>query len=520
MAQWSSAPSSREQLVLFPVSLDGAIPPDHPVRFVNEFLKSVDWTSWEAQYHGHLGQPAIHPSVLASVLLYGFLTRTRSSRRLEEALQLRLDFRWLASGRTIDHTTLCKFRIKHAELIKSLFVQIVQTARELELVNLQRLAYDGTRVRSNNRRSGTRSPEQLRQERADLQAQYDQQLRDWEAADLEDKGFFESVRVPPEALLNLQERIQKVTEQLECLDRLADEGRSIPKRMPITDPDSRVMPNKEGGFAPNYTPLATVDVDSGLIVGTEVLNQINEDSELIRSIEAVRDAYALDSTGQPQVVLADTLNGTGANLAGCNEANIDLYAPIASPDTTNPALRADPRQPVPESEWGKLPLYTARKGDPQLLDKSAFVYDEQANCYWCPLGKPLSFRGTTSEKSGTGRRVRSRYEAKAEDCATCPLRAQCVSGQAKFRRISHEQHEAERKRHAEKMATPQAKDLYKQRRHAGERPFGVIKHQFGVRQFLLRRLPRVRLEWYWATMAFNLHRLFHLIHPRPGPASD
>lgn len=370
MAQWSSAPSSREQLVLFPVNLDGAIPPDHPVRFVNEFLKSVDWTSWEAQYHGHLGQPAIHPSVLASVLLYGFLTRTRSSRRLEEALQLRLDFRWLASGRTIDHTTLCKFRIKHAELIKSLFVQIVQTARELELVNLQRLAYDGTRVRSNNRRSGTRSPEQLRQERADLQAQYDQQLRDWEAADLEDKGFFESVRVPPEALLNLQERIQKVTEQLECLDRLADEGRSIPKRMPITDPDSRVMPNKEGGFAPNYTPLATVDVDSGLIVGTEVLNQINEDSELIPSIEAVRDAYALDSTGQPQVVLADTLNGTGANLAGCNEANIDLYAPIASPDTTNPALRADPRQPVPESEWGKLPLYTARKGDPSCWTKA------------------------------------------------------------------------------------------------------------------------------------------------------
>ena len=38
----------------------------------------------------------------------------------------------------------------------------------------------------------------------------------------------------------------------------ADEA--IPKRVPITDPQSRVTPNKEGGFAPNYTPLAMVGV--------------------------------------------------------------------------------------------------------------------------------------------------------------------------------------------------------------------------------------------------------------------
>ena len=77
------------------------------------------------------GQPPIHPRVLASVLLYGLLTRIRSSRALEEALCVRLDFRWLAEGRTIDHTTLSTFRKAHPEALKNLFVQIGLVAREL-----------------------------------------------------------------------------------------------------------------------------------------------------------------------------------------------------------------------------------------------------------------------------------------------------------------------------------------------------------------------------------------------------
>ncbi|MGY8880740.1 MAG: hypothetical protein ACKVKV_08730 [Dehalococcoidia bacterium] len=32
-----------------------------------------------------------------------------------------------------------------------------------------------------------------------------------------------------------------------------------PAQVPTTDPQSRVMPNKEGGFAPNYTPTALTD---------------------------------------------------------------------------------------------------------------------------------------------------------------------------------------------------------------------------------------------------------------------
>jgi hypothetical protein len=55
------------------------------------------------------------------------------------------------------------------------------------------------------------------------------------------------------------------------------------------------------------------------------------------------------------------------------------------------------------------------------------------------------------------------------------------------------------------------------RREVAERPFAVIKQQFGARLFLLRGLDKVRTEWRWLTTAFNLTRLMSLWPSRAGP---
>ena len=132
MTQWAKPPEYREQQVLFPLKLDEAVPTQHPVRLFDEILGRLDWPSWEAQYHPSLGQPAIHPRVLASILLYGLLNRIRSSRLLERATQMQLDFRWLAHGHAPDHTTLSEFRRKFGDELKNLFVQIGLIAREMQ----------------------------------------------------------------------------------------------------------------------------------------------------------------------------------------------------------------------------------------------------------------------------------------------------------------------------------------------------------------------------------------------------
>jgi hypothetical protein len=58
--------------------------------------------------------------------------------------------------------------------------------------------------------------------------------------------------------------------------------------------------------------------------------------------------------------------------------------------------------------------------------------------------------------------------------------------------------------------TPEGKKLYAQRKHTAEPVFGIIKSVLGFRQFLLRRLDKVRGEWSLVTLAWNLKRMFAL----------
>lgn len=517
MTQWAKPPQDRSQLVLFAQRLDDAVAADHRVRLLDDILSRLDWTDWESNYCVDVGQPAIHPRVLASVLLYGLLTRIRSSRSLEEALIVRIDFRWLAEGRTIDHSTLSEFRRKHPERLKDLFVQIGLVAREMGCLSLELLAFDGTRIRANNRKRGTRTPERLREMREELAAKYAELEAALEAADARDEEVLgsQSLLESSEELADVKRRRDQVDAALAEIRRVEDAGETRPKRIPLTDPESRFTPNKEGGFAPNYTPLATVDVPSGLIVSADVITMTDEDKHLVSALEHVKESFDLEEL--PPEVLADGLMATGENLADLSDKDVTLYSPIPSKDPTeNPAIRDDPSQAVPKADWDRLPTKTVTikgtKQKQQQLDKSAFVYDTEQDCYWCPQGEKLPHANTTRQTTSSGRKIEiKRYRADAEVCAACPLKAKCLQGQAKQRQINRDEHETLRNEHVDHMAEEAAQAKYELRRHAGEFPFAIIKQQFGARQFLLRGLENVRMEWLWLASAFNLTRLFRLI---------
>ena len=517
---WAKSPERRDQMVLFPRRLDDAIGQGHNVRLLDDILGRLDWSKWESGYHLRRGQPPIHPRVLAGIILYGLLTRIRSSRALEEALQVRLDFRWLVEGRSIDHTTISEFRRKNAAALKDTFVQIGLVAREMGWLPLETLAFDGTRMRANNRRTGTRTPARLREMKEELAAKFAELEAKTAAADAQENEVFgeQSSHTLSEELADVERRRNQVDAALAEIERMEQAGETLPKRASITDPQSRVMPNKEGGFAPNYTPLATVDVDSGLMVSADVISNTDEDKHLLEAVEDVQQQFNLDDP--PAEILADGMMATGENLAECAARGIAIYSPLPGQcDADHPALREDPTQPVAPQDRDRLPTKTVnRKGAKRRqLDKQAFLYDEENNCYWCPEGKKLPYANTTSEPRYGRRRVRRRYKSSEEDCRACPLREICLQGKAKRRTISREQHESHRTAHAEKMSTDEAQAKYSRRRHPGERPFAVIKHQFGARRFLLRGIKQVRQEWLWLSSAFNLHRLFGLIRSGVDP---
>ena len=529
MEYWSRAPQGRGQMVLFASRLDEVLAADHPVRMLDEILSRLDWSAWEAGYDLTRGQPPIHPRVLASVILYGLLTRIRSSRALEEALCVRLDFRWLAEGRSIDHTTLSTFRKKHPEALKNLFVQIGLVARELGHVTLEQLAFDGTQMRANSRRSGTRKVSDLAEARAVLTQKFAELQAKAEAQDAADEGEERLVGLADAKGLDaatIAKQMARIQRQMAALDaalaeieRVKAAGETVPKHIPLTDPQARVTPNKDGGFAPNYTPLAMVDVASGMIVACDVIALTNEDHHLVSQVDAVQANFGLAQA--PSEVLADTRSLTGINLHALQQRGVTLYAPSRQADPqANPARRADLSQPVPEDQRDQLPTKTTKHKNGTTttqLTKDAFVYDEANDCYWCPHGQVLKSRTTTQEKQVGGTLTCTRYAAPASACASCPLRAKCLSAKADHREISRYQHDDLIEAHSQRMTTPEAKQKYAARCYRGERPFAHIKQHFGARQFLLRGLNKVRLEWTWLMSAFNLRTLLTLIQARPGP---
>ncbi|MGB5629734.1 MAG: IS1182 family transposase [Woeseiaceae bacterium] len=509
---WADAPMDREQIALFAPTLNAMIDEDDPVRLVDEVLSSLEWRDWETTYHGRVGQPPIHPRHLAAAILYGLYRRIRSSRQLEEATHYRLDFIWLLHGRRIDHTTLAKFRAKFREPLKGLFRQIGRIAMSLGLIRLCEVGFDGTRVKANNGRRVTRTAKSLEAKLAALDETFEQMLAELETNDANEKsqrtldGQDDSPNQLPSPLAELNQRRDRVREAL-AQAQAADESRhklgtnpeKNPAQVPTTDTDSRVMPNKEGGYAPNYTPTATTDSYRGFIVDSDVTADVNEGSLAAASVDRIEETFG----SKPEKFLTDGGNNSGPVIEQMEERGVEFYAPAKSsqPQDGNPARRDDPTQPVAESQRAELPRNKSGQ-----LEKSCFVYDAEQNVYYCPQGHRLRYEKNRPDTRGHQRVNRRVY--RCNDCSGCPLANECVSQQNKRgRTITRDDHEAARERLAERMSLASSQELFRQRSWIAETPFGILKSVMGVRQFLLRGLKKVQTEWTWCVTAFNLGKL-------------
>ncbi len=62
----------------------------------------------------------------------------------------------------------------------------------------------------------------------------------------------------------------------------------------------------------------------------------------------------------------------------------------------------------------------------------------------------------------------------------------------------------------DKVASAEGKRIYAQRARTVEPAFGIIKEAMGFRQFLLRGIEKVKLEWGLVCLAYDFKRLWRL----------
>jgi transposase len=236
-------PYEPDQLLLLPPSLADWVPEDHLARFVSDVVDSLDLTAIEDSYEEERGYPPYHPRMMVKVLLYGYCTGVYSSRKMARQLEDSVAFRFLAAGNQPDFRTLSDFRKRHGAALAGLFEQGLRLCRKAGLVQLGRVAIDGTKMKANASKHKAMSYGRMQEKEAALRQEVAELLRRAEQADRdEDQRYGAEHRgeALPAELARRETRLQKLAEAKAALEAAAGQRAKAEGK----DPDQSPPPPK------------------------------------------------------------------------------------------------------------------------------------------------------------------------------------------------------------------------------------------------------------------------------------
>lgn len=341
MSSFNFVGFDRDQLLLLPPSLSDWLAEDHLAWFVIDAVKQLDLSEFYASYRDDgWGRAAHHPEMMVTLLVYAYSTGVISSRRIEQGCQCDVAFRVITANVQPDHTTIARFRRRHVEALKGLFVQVLRLCAEAGLVRVGLVALDGTKI------AGAASLDSNRS-RSFIDDTVAEMFDEAETLDQADEASGDDGE-PPAAMRGRVARQRRfeaakaVLDEREAAERgvfdakirqrqvredevLARTGKQMNGRKPgpftpdpdvrvnVVDPESRVMKTKRGylqGF--NAQAIATQDQ---VIVAAEVSNDGGDVHQLQPMIaaatESLNEAGITDSVG---VVVADAGYLSDTNL--------------------------------------------------------------------------------------------------------------------------------------------------------------------------------------------------------------
>lgn len=482
-------PYSTEQGELIPTYFSEWVPDSHLARHISDIVDHLDLSEITAAYSTR-GKEAYPPAMLLKLWFYGYATGVFTSRRIRQALEENIPFRWLCGGQFPDFRTISDFRKNHLPSFKGLFQQMVQIAMELGYISLGHVSIDGTKIKAYASKHKAMSRERMKQEIKRLEQELDQALIQTDADEQhEEQQEGLSDRFPSE-LSDHQTRLTTIKEALRTLDARKPEANATTAKqieaakkdqINLTDSESRIMDTKTQGVIQGYNPQIAVDQAYHFIIGLEMSNSCSDQKQfepVLRSIQ--------ENTGRlPDIVSADAGYWSADNIQAAEAMKIDAYiaASREGKETKNP------------------------------YDKTHFTYDDQTDTYTCPAGQVL-VHTKTQEGNNPDKPTRWIYEGTA--CSDCPFTGDCVTSQSGKRSLTRSEQDPIREQMRTKVQSEEGKAIYRKRKSIVEPAFGEMKEVQGFRQFHLRGEKKVKGEFTLLAISYNLRKLHAAIHPKPA----
>jgi transposase len=479
-------PIDRQQISWRAVDVENLIGANHKARAIWDLTEKLDLKAFEKHTksaEGEVGRPAWSPRLLVSVWIYGYSEGITSARQLSREMSRDPGLEWLTGLEEINYHTLSTFRMNRKEELDGLFVELLQVLEQAELISLERVMHDGTKIRA---RAGSNSfhREQRVQEKL-------AQIRELVKEDPQSEGSRRQQRARERAERERQQRVEGALKELETIRQRQDsEDDHSRVRVSVSEPEARKMKHGDNAIVPSYNVQVSTDAKAGVIVGVDLIQDADDSAALDPAMEEIKQNLGR----QPQQVVADGGYTNRQTIEKMEERRLDFIGSLADP-----------------KERSEAAMKSA--GIDSNYAPHFFILQPETNTLECPAGKQLQYVGQSHKR---GNRYRQ-YRANGEDCQFCSYQPQCCPRTpGKGRTVSRLEAETEvMVRFRTKMASEEAQNIYRQRSQVAEFPFAWIKEKFRVRKFRVFGMTKARTEAVWACLAYNVGIWTRLVWAKP-----
>lgn len=327
----------RHTAYLLPPSVDEWLPQGHLARFIVEVVDGLDLRAMVSAYGGR-GSAAYHPSLLLSLLIYGYATGVFSSRKIERATYDSVAFRFIAAGSHPDHDTLATFRRRFLDDLAGLFVQVLEVAQEMKLLTLGTISLDGTKIQANASRHSALSHGHIEKLEAQLQGEVQELLALAEQAD--QSPVPDGVSLPAE-IQRREDRLKAMAEAKAKIEarakaRFEREQADYQAKLAAREEKQKKTGKKPGGRPPKpptagpkaQDQINLTDEESRimLVMAPAVTQACNDKEQVEPMLEQL--AALPDALGTADTLLADTGYFSATNVAACEQAGMDPHIAV------------------------------------------------------------------------------------------------------------------------------------------------------------------------------------------------
>lgn len=451
---------NRNQINLFPESMEDYISPDDPVRAYDAFVEALDFRDLGITLDPNkVGNSEYHPQAMLKLLVYGYSYGIRSSRKLERATHHNLSFIWLTSGLKPDHKTIAEFRRKNKEALAQVLKQCAQICIKLNLIEGNTLFLDGTKIRANASINNTWTKKKAQKALKHIDERISDILTQCDAIDEAEQGSLVAMDEELKDQKTLESKIKGILQELK-------EEESFN----TTDPEcTRIKKGKN--FYAGFNFQSTVDKKKGLILSVDVVSENNDLNQFASQINQANHTLGKKC----EVAVADCGYASTNQLEKIDNQGIKVIVPSQRQVT---------------------------KKEPSLFAKERFTYSD--DYYICPQGHKLTPYRLNKENN----RVYKISDKKI--CLSCPHYGICTTSPI-GRTISRLLKEEVRQKLEAQYNEPSSQEIYKLRKEKVELPFGHIKQNLKFDSFLLRGLKGVKAEASIIGTCFDLVRMITLL---------